>query len=283
MTAEVFDDRRNLLGEGPLWHPRLGQLFWFDILGNRLFTKPGETRQDWVFDRHVSAAGWVDDTALLVATETDLIRFDITSGVSEHVIPLEADNPLTRSNDGRADPFGGFWIGTMGKQAQTEAGAIYRYYRGELRQLFDKISIPNAICFAPDGAHAYFADTKQRLIWRQRLDGQGWPTGHPEMFIDHRETGRGPDGAVVTQDGLFVCAEWGSWRVAIYNAVGAFVEEIKLPVEQASCPALGLGKLYVTTAQQGFTQEQLAAQPQAGMTFVTDTHLIGQDEHQVIL
>ncbi|QBY01575.1 SMP-30/gluconolactonase/LRE family protein [Rhodophyticola sp. CCM32] len=283
MSAGVFDTRSNELGEGPLWHPRLEQLFWFDILGKRLFTKPGETRQEWLFDRYVSAAGWVDDHVLLMASETDLFCFDITTGAQDHLVPLDAENAATRSNDGRADPHGGFWIGTMGKQAEPEAGAIYRYYRGELRRLYDRITIPNAICFAPGGAHAYFTDTAERIVWRQVLDGQGWPVGTPEIYLDHRETGRNPDGAVVDRDGRFVCAEWGSWRVAVYDPSGRFLEEIPLPVEQVSCPAFGGGRLHITTAREGFSADQRAAHPQAGMTFVTDTDLVGQDEARVIL
>jgi sugar lactone lactonase YvrE len=76
--------------------------------------------------------GWVDRETLMVASETDLFRFDIDTGAREHLLPLEADNAATRSNDGRADPFGGFWIGTMGKNGEAGAGALYRYYRGRL-------------------------------------------------------------------------------------------------------------------------------------------------------
>ena len=57
---------------------------------------------------------------------------------------LEADRPGTRSNDGRADPHGGFWIGTMSKTAAEGEGAIYRYYRGEVRRLHPGITIPNS-------------------------------------------------------------------------------------------------------------------------------------------
>jgi sugar lactone lactonase YvrE len=67
--------------------------------------------------------------------------------------------PANRPNDGRADPQNGFWIGTMGKTHAPNAGAIYRYYRGELRRLFAGLTIPNAICFSPDGQSAYFTDT----------------------------------------------------------------------------------------------------------------------------
>ena len=130
MTATVYDDRPCELGEGPLWHPLRRELFWFDILGKRMLARKGDATREWRFDRHASAAGWVDETTLLIATETDLSRFDIATGRLEPIAPLEADMPATRSNDGRADPFGGFWIGTMGKRAELWYGVHLSLLQG---------------------------------------------------------------------------------------------------------------------------------------------------------
>lgn len=283
MTARVHDSRPCDLGEGPLWHPELEQLFWVDILGKRLLA-PG---REWPFNRHPSAAGWVSRDALLVATETDLTLFDIGTGAQERVAPLEADDPGTRSNDGRADPWGGFWIGTMGKRAETGAGAIYRYYRGEVRRLFDRITIPNAICFAPDGSHAHFADTKRGIVWRQPLsERDGWPRGETEVFLDHAGKGPHPDGAVMDAEGNFWCAEWGSSRVRCYAPDGTVLRDVILPVSQPSCPAFGgaeLSDLYITTARENLAQAALEAQPLAGQVFVAPGTARGQREPQVIL
>jgi sugar lactone lactonase YvrE len=138
----------------------------------------------------VRRAGRID--TLLVATETDLVRFDLETGAQERVAPLEAGNPATRSNDGRADPFGGFWIGTMGKSAEAGAGALYRYYRGEVVELRDGITIPNATCFSPDGGCAYFADTAEHIVWRIPLDARGMAEAEWEVWLDHREAGSTP-------------------------------------------------------------------------------------------
>ena len=142
--SEVHDATPCALGEGPLWHPERGQLYWFDILGHRLHTREGGRTRTVQFEEHVSAAGWVDDTSLLIASETRLFLFDVERERAEDVEGLEADNRLTRSNDGRADPWGGFWIGTMAKDGADSAGAIYRYWNGRLTGLYDGISIPNA-------------------------------------------------------------------------------------------------------------------------------------------
>ncbi|MEQ8365936.1 MAG: SMP-30/gluconolactonase/LRE family protein [Roseicyclus sp.] len=285
MTMSVFDDRACLLGEGPLWHPSRAQLFWFDIMGKRLLTRTLDGPQHWEFDRHVSAAGWVDDDTLMIATERDLILFDLPTGLSQAVVPLEADNPATRSNDGRADPQGGFWIGTMGKHAEPGAGALYRYYRGEVRQLKADITIPNATSFAPDGQTAYVADTAQHLVWRIALDPDGWPRGDWEIYLDHREAGINPDGAVIDARGRFCCAEWGGSRVACYDASGNLVEEISLPVPQPTCPAFGgpdLRTMFITSARQGLPGDTLDAAPLSGQTLCVSCSVAGQAEHKVM-
>jgi sugar lactone lactonase YvrE len=120
----IFDTRACQLGEGPLWHPVREQLFWFDITGRRLLTRKGDSAQEWHFAEMVSAAGWCGPDELFIASETGLFRFDLDSGNRTLLCALEADNTATRSNDGRADPQGGFWIGTMGKTEGPGAGAI---------------------------------------------------------------------------------------------------------------------------------------------------------------
>lgn len=287
MTAELFDDTPCELGEGPLWHPTRGQLFWFDILSNRLHSHAEDRTLTWQFQEHVSAAGWIDDARLLIASETQLFAFDVETGKSEHIAPLEADDPATRSNDGRADPYGGFWIGTMSKDATAGAGAIYRYYRGELRTLHHAITIPNAICFSPDGRHAYFTDTLSQKVMRQLLDDStGWPIAEAELWLDLSETPWMPDGAVVDAEGNFWNAQWGGHRVAAYSAEGEFLRAVTFPPAHTSCPAFGgpeLTTLFCTSARELLTAEQIASAPENGMTYSAPSAGIGQREHQVIL
>ena len=265
--AEVFDARPCFLGEGPLWHPQIDTLFWFDIIGKRLFARGPEGAREWRFGEHHSAAGWLDAEHLLIASETGLWRFEMATGARKLIMPLEAENPLTRSNDGRADPWGGFWIGTMGKKAEPGAGAIYRLWRGELRQVAENISISNAICFAPDRSLAYYADTARQIVWRQPLDAEGWPLGAPSVFRDFSSDGLWPDGAVTDATGALWIAQWGAGRVARYLPDGSFDRVIAVPAPHVSCPAFAKGCLMVTTAQEGMAAADLAAAPLAGQLF----------------
>lgn len=284
MTAEttVYDTRICELGEGPLWHPERQQLFWFDIIGRRLYARDGDRALEWRFDEHHSAAGWIDRDTLLIASETGLWRFDIASGAREPVCPLEADDPGTRSNDGRADPHGGFWIGTMGKSAEPERGAIYRYYKGELRLLFPKITIPNSICFSPDGHLAYFADTRQTKIMRQALDAEGWPKDTPEVFVDLSDGPGTPDGSVVDAEGALWNAQWGAGRVARYLPDGTLDRVVAVGGLHSSCPALGgpdLRTLFVTTAREDIPRPD----PAQGLVYAAEVPVPGRPEPRVLI
>ncbi|ASP36884.1 SMP-30/gluconolactonase/LRE family protein [Labrenzia sp. VG12] len=278
--TRVFDDRRCTLGEGPLWHPERQQMFWFDILNRQLLSREGDTPLVWQFDEYVSAAGWVNRSELMIASQSKLFLFNLDTGASEKLCDLEADNPVTRSNDGRADPKGGFWIGTMGINAEKGAGAIYRFQHGQLHKLFGDITISNAICFAPDGETAYFADTETQVIQKVALDDAGWPTGSPEPFVDLSAENLNPDGAVVDADGCLWNAQWGASRVARYTPDGRFVDAVSLPGKQATCPAFGgsdLTSLFSTTAADGLSGEE------EGRTYVAEVGAKGQNEHRVAL
>ncbi|CTQ31480.1 SMP-30/gluconolactonase/LRE family protein [Jannaschia rubra] len=284
--ARVFDDRVCALGEGPLWHPEREQLFWFDITGQKLLSRDGDTQLDWDWDEKVSAAGWIDRDSLMVAGQTALWHFDIRDGRRERIVDLEADQPGNRSNDGRADPLGGFWIGTMGLSGEPGAGALYRYFRGEVRQLFRDITTPNSICFAPAGDLAYFSDTAKGVVWKQAIDRAGWPSGRPEVFADFSGVGLKPDGAVCDAEGNLWIAQWGGWRVACHGPDGRFLRSLACGAAHTTCPAFGgsdLRRLFVTSATEGLDDGAIDHHAGGGRTWVADMPVRGQAEYRVIL
>ena len=272
----IFDDTKCSLGEGPLWHPLREQLFWFDINGHRLHT----LGQMWQFETFVSAAGWIDEDRLLIASASELFQFNLQTGERRSLCPLEAENPKTRSNDGRADPQGGFWIGTMGQKLEPHAGAIYRFYKGELREIRVEISVSNSICFSPDGTAAFYTDTPTQKIMKQPLDENGWPTGELTTFIDLTGTDYRPDGSVIDADGNLWNAQYGASRVAVYDPNGVEIDSHSFPASQTTCPAFGgkdLSTLYCTSAAQN------VAGADDGKTFALQTKTTGQMEHRILL
>lgn len=277
----IFDDRPCELGEGALWHPVRNELFWFDILNRTLHSKA----QSWSFAEMVSAAGWISAEELLIASETGLFRFNLATG--ERAAVASAGSPATRSNDGRADRQGGFWFGTMGKKAEKGIGAIWRWHGGEVRQLFAGVTIPNSICFTPDGTAAHFSDTAEGKVLKVALDSAGWPKGEPVLWHDFARSGLNPDGAVIDAEGRFWNAQWGEGRVAAYGPDGVFLQAVETPgAPQSSCPAFGgtdLTTLFVTTALEHMDAEARAKHPTSGQLFAFPATGKGLPEPQVIL
>lgn len=280
---EIFDCHVCECGESPIWHPVRQQLYWVDITTHDVLThKNGET-QKIPFNRFVTALAWIDDDHLLAATETGLVKLHLDSFEQTPLCSLEADNDQTRSNDGRADPWGGFWISTMDKSATPNGGKIYRYFEGQLTVIVDAITIPNAICFSPTKNWAYFADTATKKFYKLALNPDtGIPTSSPELFIDFAKTGHAIDGAIVDQNGHIFFGIWDGFAIVKYDSAGQFIEKYPTGATRPTCPAFGgkdFNNIYVTTAAINL-HETLKAIPQQGKTlsFLGIAH--GQAEPQ---
>ena len=287
-THIVLDDALEL-GEGATYHPGTDTAWWFDIVGRKLFEHridAGTTKaHDLPF--MASALAFVDDARQLVAAEDGLYLRDVATGALTLHVPLEADNPATRSNDGRAHPSGAFWIGTMGRNGERGCGAIYHYFKGEIRTLYERVSIPNSICFSPDARTAYFVDTKENLLNRVAVDPQtGLPAGEPQVLYDHSGHGDGLDGAVTDAEGVIYAARWGGGCIEVIAPDGQPLRSLRVCASRPTCPAfvgVGADRLLVTTAWQGMSAERRIEDPNAGKTFILDAATKGKFEPRVVI
>ncbi|TPM21745.1 SMP-30/gluconolactonase/LRE family protein [Mesorhizobium sp. B2-3-5] len=287
--VSVFSDHICQLGEGPSYDPATDALFWFDIVNGRLLEKPvsGGARKIHELGQMASAIAIIDEQRQMIATETGLFVREVATGRMMLHTPIEADNPLTRSNDSRVHPCGALWTGTMGKKEEKGAGSIYWFLKGELRRLFSDITVSNSICFSPDGALAYYTDTATGLLMRIACDpATGLPAGEPNVFVDHRSAKGYVDGSVVDRDGVLWNAVWGGKAVKAYAPDGTLLRELAMPVTQPSCPAFvgkNADRLAVTSAWSGKDEKQRQLDPQAGMTFLLDIDVNGRFEPRVLI
>jgi sugar lactone lactonase len=288
VSVRVLDGPRCHLGEGPAYDAASDTVWWFDILEKRLHEArlAGGPVRVHTLPFMASALAFIDDARQLVAADDGLYVRSVSEGGSRLLSSLEADNPATRSNDGRAHPSGSFWIGTMDRKAEPGAGAIYAFHAGELTRLFSGITIPNAICFSPDGAIGYFADTRANLLNRVPLDpATGLPTGVPQTLHTHSGPG-GLDGAVVDAEGRIWCAIWGGACLHAYSPEGEVVRRVGVPARQPSCPVFAgadFRRVLVTSAYEGMDAAARAADTQHGRTFLLDVGATGRPEPRVRL
>jgi sugar lactone lactonase YvrE len=271
-VTEPLSPHRCELGEGPSYDPDADIAWWVDITGKTLFEHRFADASTHLhpLPRMASVATRIDAGRQLLAMDDGLYVRAVAGGALRLLAPLEADNPMTRSNDGRVHPSGALWVGTMGLKAETEAGAIYWARGAEVRKIFDKVSIPNAMCFSALGDVGYFADTARNTIWRVPLDAAtGLPAGDRQVFVKGGAGGY-CDGAVIDRHGVLWNAAWGGHAVHGYGPDGALVRSVAVPTGQASCPCFvgaDASRMIVTTAQQGMTSDARAADPFAGQTF----------------
>jgi sugar lactone lactonase YvrE len=288
VPTSVLSDDPCHLGEGPTYDAATDTAWWFDIREGRLFEAHLGSGRIHVhrLGRMASALGRIDAGRQLIVAEDGLYVRTVAGGAMTLLCPLEADNPATRSNDARVHPSGTFWIGTMGKKAEAGAGAIYAFHRGRISMLFPRISIPNSICFSPDGSIGYFTDTPRGELYAVPLDPDtGLPRGEPHVLLRHTGIG-GLDGSVCDAEGQIWNACWGASRIDVYSPRGERLRSLSVPAKQASCPAFvgpDLSRLLVTSAWQDMDEAARGADPKAGWTFILDVSARGRAEPDVKL
>lgn len=278
-----------MLGEGPTYDPATDTAWWFDIVGRKLIEHRIGHGEEIAHEMPLMASmlARIDERRQFVATEKGLYVRNMANGAMDLHTPIEADNDVTRSNDGRVHPSGALWIGTMGKSAENGAGAIYWFRHGEVRLIVPEISIPNAISFSSDGRIGYFADTARDTVFRAELDPEtGLPLGQPAVFLEPGHDAGSPDGAVVDAEGCLWCARWGGSAVSCYDAEGRKQRSVSLPASQITCPAFvgrDADRLIVTSARENLDEEALSAEPAAGNTFLLDIGVNGRHDPPVLL
>ncbi len=288
VPTTILDAPACELGEGPAYDPATDTAWWLDIVGRALveFGLAAGTARRHPLPLMASMICLTADGRQLLAAEDGLYLREPSGALTRH-LPLEADRPDTRSNDGRVHPSGALWIGTMGRHAEPGAGAIYHVASGRALRLYDGLSIPNAICFSADGATGHFTDTAVGILHRVPLDpATGLPVGPPVPLHDHRGEEGGLDGAVLDARGRIWTALWGAGRVDCHAPDGRPLRSVRVPARQPSCPAFvgpHLDRLLVTSAFQGQTEAARAADPHGGRTFLLDVGTTGLPEPAVRL
>ncbi|WP_176084988.1 SMP-30/gluconolactonase/LRE family protein [Martelella sp. HB161492] len=272
--GKILSNERLALGEGPGYDPATDTVWWFDILHRKLnlLKVSGRDRRIIMLPEMASVMAAVDEHRQLIAMETGLYFRDTGSGALTLHAAIEADDDTTRSNDGRVHNSGAIWISTMGKQEEEGAGAIYHVARGEVTKLYDKITIPNAICFSPEGDIGYFVDTPTGKLMQVALDPEtGLPVDEPDVLVDTKSRLGGMDGAICDGDGYIWNARYGASLLDQYSPEGRLVARYQLPARQPTCPAfIGRdgGWMLVTSAAQ---HTDPGEEPNAGFTFALVT------------
>ena len=195
--------------------------------------------------------------------------------------PIVQAAPIgTRMNDGACDPQGRFWAGTLAEDVSPGGGALYRLDPdGQAVLVLSDLTISNGLGWSPDGTTMYLADSGPRVVHAFRFDGDTGTISDARVLLAVAEEVGVPDGLTVDSDGDIWVAIYGGGRVHRYSPDGVLREALTLPAVQCtSCAFAGpdLRRLYVTTATEGWSDEQRRADPAAGIVYRFDTEVTGR-------
>jgi sugar lactone lactonase YvrE len=268
----------SLLGESPFWHPDEAALYWCDIPGKALnrFEPGNGTHRRWEFDSEPGCCAPMPDGDLLVARRDGLFRFDPRSGRSTRLSAPPYDPQAERFNDGKADPQGRLWVGTLSDVRTEPKAALYRWAAGAMVRQVGGITVSNGLAFSPDGVTLYWSDTAAHRIDAFDFDPVAGSLSRRRTFAefapklagqDLADYGGRPDGAAVDSEGAYWVAMYEGQRLLRLATDGSVLQVLPLPVRCPTMPCFGdadLRTLYLTTARNNRPAEELAAQPLAG-------------------
>jgi sugar lactone lactonase YvrE len=290
MSAELVIDTRNSIGEGPAWDAAKDRLLWTDIPAGVIYSSSSTNgnlwpiTQTWRFDRSVSIVVPSASGDLVAAVGTDVlaIQEDGTTTVLAH---LAFDPAVVRINDGKCDPQGRLWLGTLSLDGRSGAGAaLYRLDAdGTLNTMIEDVALSNGLGWSPDGRKFYYIDTPTLGI--DVFDfhpDEGTITDRKRLVTFVKGEGR-PDGLTVDNDGCLWVALYMGAQVRRYSPTGRLLATVAISAPQATSCCFG-GRdgqdLFITSAAvllpewrllgAGFTREfgeRAAEAPGAGGVF----------------
>ena len=274
MKATLLLDAQALLGEGAWWYTGTQQLFWVDIEGKKLHLfrpSDGSTRAVGVGER-IGTVVLTDANRAIVALQTGIFELDLTNeSLTLIANPLES-MPDIRFNDGKCDPAGRLWVGSMHLSVKTGAGALYCLDTdGTVEQVRDNITISNGIVWSLDHKTMYYIDTPTYGVQAFDYDLSTGRISRPRTIISIPEEMGCPDGMTIDEEGMLWIAHWGGGSVVRWDPnTGKSLLKVEVPAPLVTSCAFGgddLQTLYITTARTDLNEEQRATYPHSGGLF----------------
>jgi sugar lactone lactonase YvrE len=281
--ADLVHDARASLGEGALWDAASRRLLWVDILGKSvgLFDPVAGDNRSLQLESFVGTVVPAQGGDLMVAVREGFARLARTTGKVSGLRRPEGHDPrAVRFNDGKCDPAGRFWAGTMAIDESGRQGALYCLdTTGGISRKVESVAISNGMAWSHDQRTMYYIDTPTSAVAAFDYNVDTGAIGNRRVAFPVPQKLGWPDGMTIDADGMLWIALWDGWAVTRWDPrKGRLLEVIPLPVARVTSCAFGgadLGTLYVTSARVGIADEALRSQPQAGSIFALDVRVKG--------
>lgn len=274
IEAKLELDAKSTLGEGPCWDPRRQLLYWVDIEEHKLHRYDPANGEDRAVSvgQPVGAAVVRESGSVLLALQQGFYAFDPVTETLEHLCNPEPDLPENRFNDGKCDPAGRFWAGTMAIREAPNCGNLYCLDTDlTVHRKIECVSISNGLAWSPDERVMYYVDSPTRVVAAFDYDKASGEIANRRVVIQIPNGMGFPDGMSIDEEGMLWIALWDGAMVGRWNpANGELLSKIPLPVSRPTSCVFGgrdLDELYITSARTRLDEKTLSAQPLAGGLF----------------
>lgn len=274
ISAECVYETKAVLGEGPSWDAAGQRVLWVDIEASLvcLFDPVKAENRSFSTGCHVGSAVLSTKGDVIAATQKGFARLDLKTGQLTPICDPESDLPNNRFNDGKCDPAGRFWAGTMGYDESKTTGSLYLLdERLNCRKILDGVAISNGLAWTEDHRTMYYIDTPTMRVEAFDFDPSDSSITNRRTAIRIPEGIGYPDGMTIDREGMLWICLWDGWAVTRWNPnTGEQLEKIDLPVGRATACCFGgkgLDELYITSASTRLSESELEKQPLAGSLF----------------
>ncbi len=271
----VVVEHHCLLGEGPVWDAKQQVLCWVDILNGAIhgYAPKNKIHTTIQLDQLIGAFAFCTDGNFIAALQNGFAFIDRASGETKMIEDPEAHLPGNRFNDGKCDPAGRFWAGTMALTEEAGAGSVYTIEKNVgVTKKIDNVSISNGMAWSADHTTLYYIDSPSFKVVAYAYDKTTGHISNERTIITIKAQDGVPDGMTIDSEGMLWIAHWDGWQVTRWDpATGEKLFHFTLPVGRVTSCTFGgesLEDLYITSARVGLTDEALESQPMAGALFV---------------
>ena len=283
MTSPVSSTHSAELGEGTIWDPAAGVLWWIDIWGKRIHRyNPATGRDDtWEAPEYLGCIGLRARGGLVLTMVSGFYFFDPVTGTFEAIVDPESHLSDTRFNDGKPDRQGRFWSGSMFEVPGRKVEFIASLYRMDtdlsVHRMIEGIGCCNGLAWSPDSRVMYFSDSHTPIIRAYDFDPATGNIENQRVFVE-LEGKDICDGATVDAEGCYWATIPFTGKVNRYDPQGKLMQTIHMPTDLPTCCEFGgpnLDILYVTTAVLKRPAEHFVRQKNPGGLFALDVGVKG--------
>ena len=282
ITSEpkVIWNSKAILGEGTLWVPSHNSIYFVDIKRKRILILNIKTNKKRIIkiDKEIGFLTHIKKDIFILGLQSELRIINLKNKETIRSIPIEEDIPLNRINDGKIDPKGRLWFGTMDNlERNIKNGSLYCLDKKlNIHKVDTKYYITNGPAFI-DSENFLHTDSRSKTIYKIKIDKK-YKIIKKTKFLKFSKIDGSPDGMTIdSKKNVWVC-HYGGACISVYNLKGKKIHKIDLPAKNiTNCTFGGLknNELFVTTALKGLKKSEIENYKYSGSLFNIKTNIKG--------